>query len=236
LKGIGWIGILHVFTIVVWMIINIFFIILNPIQVQEGQSLAELGIAYYSNFPGYLGFDHGSKALIMLLSISLPIGLFIYLHKLKHFRLQNLIALIAGCSGFAFYGFSLMVQASTVEYAFKTFRLAADDYTQSFATLFYDWAMLEGGLSVSIYVIANLLLAVWVIIHSLGLWRLDFTKKFSLFGLFVGSIHIIGYTISWFFLMQGKQNMHDFNEAVGLLFMVWILIISIKMIRGKMKV
>ena len=74
MKGIGWIGILHVFTIVVWMIINIFFIILNPIQVQEGQSLAELGIAYYSNFPGYLGFDHGSKALIMLLSISLPIG------------------------------------------------------------------------------------------------------------------------------------------------------------------
>lgn len=34
-------------------------------------------------------------------------------------------------------------------------------------------------------------------------------------------------------LMQAKQNMHDFNELVGLLFMLWILIVGIIMIRGK---
>lgn len=36
--------------------------------------------------------------------------------------------------------------------------------------------------------------------------------------------------------MQAKQNMHDFNEAIDLLFMLWILIISVKMIRGKITI
>ncbi|WP_332692986.1 hypothetical protein [Halalkalibacter lacteus] len=106
-------------------------------------------------------------------------------------------------------------------------------YTRQFATLLYEWSMLEGGLSVSIYIIANLLLSTWLITHSAGLYVLDKTKKLSMLGYLTGVLQISGYLLSWFFLMHGKQNMHDFNELVGLLFMFWILIISIKIVRGK---
>lgn len=216
------------------MIINIVFSISNPFHYTEGKTLAEAGIAYYSQFPGYLGADHGSKALIMLLSIALPIGLFIYLKKLENFSLNNTIGLIAGCIGFALYGLSLMLQATTVEYAFNLYNSSEDAYTRQFATLLYEWSMLEGGLSVSIYIMANLLLATWLIVHSAGLNILGKTKKLSILGYITGILQILGYLLSWTFLMQGKQNMHDINELVGLLFVIWILIISIKMVRGKL--
>lgn len=236
LRVIGWFGILHVVIIVVWMVINIIFGMLNPVTISEGDSIAEIGVSYYSNFPGYLGLDHGSKALVMLISILLPIGLFMYLRKKKDFMLLNLIALIAGCLGFAFYGLSLMLQATAAEYAFHLYNSSNDVLARSFSTFLYDWSMLEGGLSVSIYIIANLFLATWVIIHSRGLYILDSSKKLCVFGYFVGILQITGFLISWFFLMQASQNMHDFNEAVGLLFMLWILIISIKMVRGKITI
>lgn len=233
MRVIGWIGVFHVFIIVAWVIVNVIFNLQYPATIQLDQTIAEAGISYYSNFPGYLGLDHGSKGLVMLLSIALPIGLFIFLRKLSNFHLKNLIALIAGSLGFAFYGLSLIIQAATVEYAFKLFSSTKDIYTKSFATLLYDWSMLEGGLSVSIYIVANLLLAIWIIIHSIGLWRLIDLKKLGIYGVIIGSLQIIGYLISWFFLMRGEQNMHNFNEAVGLLMLIWILFISVSMIRGK---
>ncbi|WP_255695058.1 hypothetical protein [Virgibacillus salidurans] len=39
--------------------------------------MAEAGIEYYSNHQGLIGLDHGSKALIMLVSILFPIGLYV---------------------------------------------------------------------------------------------------------------------------------------------------------------
>src|SRR5690625_4246780 len=191
------------------MIINIIFGMLNPVKIGEGDSIREIGMSYYSNFPGYLGLDYGSKALVMLLSVSLPIGLFMYLKKKKDFMLPNLIALIAGCLGFAFYGLSLMLQATAAEYAFNLYSSSDDVVAQSFSTFLYDWSMLEGGLSTSIYIIANLFLATWVIIHSRGLYILKSSKKFSVFGYIVGVLQIVGFLISWFFLMQANQNMHD---------------------------
>lgn len=233
MRVIGWIGIIHVLIIVVWMVINIIFGILNPVTISEGDSIAEIGVAYYSDFPGYLGMDHGSKALIMLASVLLPIGLFMYFRKPKDFKLLNLIGLITGCLGFSFYGLSLMLQATAVEYAVNLYNSNDDIVAKSFSVFLYDWSMLKGGLSVSIYIIANLFLGIWIIVHSRGLFIVDRFKKLSIFGYIVGSLQIIGYLLSWFFLMQANQDMHDFNEVVGLLFMLWILMISIKMIRGK---
>lgn len=236
MRVIGWIGIIHVLIIVVWMVINIIFGILNPVTISEGDSIAEIGVAYYSNFPGYLGMDHGSKALIMLASVLLPIGLFMYFRKQKDFKLLNLIGLVTGCLGFSFYGLSLILQATAVEYAVNLYNSNDDVVAKSFSVFLYDWSMLKGGLSVSIYIIANLFLAIWIIVHSRGLFIVDRFKKLSIFGYIIGSLQIIGYLLSWFFLMQANQNMHDFNEVVGLLFMLWILMISIKMIRGKITI
>lgn len=236
LKVIGWIGVLHVVILVAWMIINIIFGFLNPVTISKSDSIAEIGIAYYSNFPGYLGLDHGSKALVMLLSVLLPIGLFMHLKKKKDFMLLNLIALVTGCLGFAFYGLSLMLQATAVEYAFNLYNTSDDAFSHAFSMFLYDWTMLKGGLSVSIYIIANLFLATWVIIHSYGIHIRNPAKKLCVFGYLVGTFQVIGFLTAWFFLMQANQNMHDVNEAVGLLFMIWILLISIKMIRGKITI
>lgn len=132
MRIIGWIGIFHVIIIVAWMVINIVFSILNPVTIIEGNSIAETGVLYYSNFPGYLGLDHGSKALVMLISILLLIGLFMYLNKNKDFKLLNLIALIVGCIGFSFYGLSLMLQATAAEYAFNLYSSNADVFPSLF--------------------------------------------------------------------------------------------------------
>lgn len=233
MKIIGWIGILHAGVLVIWMAVNILFSLYNPVTFSTNDSMAETGIAFYSNYPGYLGFDHGSKALVMLASIVLPIGIYMYLKKTNDFQLQNSIAVITGCLGFAFYGLSLMLQAVTVEYAFNLYRTNGDIAVQSFAVLLYEWSMLEGGLSVSIYIIANLLIACWVMMHSLGLLRIKKFIKLSIFGMIVGLLLTSGYLLSWFFLMQANQNMHEFNEATGLLFVIWILLISIRMVQGK---
>lgn len=172
----------------------------------------------------------------MLLSISLPIGLFVYLKKFENDSISNIIALIAGCLGFAFYSLSLMLQAATVEYTFKLYQSVDDEYTREFATLLYEWSMLEGGLSVSIYILANILLAIWLILHSRGLYKYNSMKKLGVYGYLTGGLLIIGYLISWYFLMQATQNMHLFNEAIGLLLMGWILVVSIKMIRGEIRI
>ncbi len=232
MRVIGWIGVLHITVIAVWMIINIVFSLSNPINMNEDNPLAENGIAYYSAFPGYLGMDHGSKSLIMILSIAIPVGLFICFKNIEYFRLRNTIALISGCFGFALYGLSLMLQAVTVEYAFNLFNSSEDMYSRQFATLLYDWSMLQGGLSVSIYIIANLLLAAWIILHSIGLSKFLHKKRVSVFGYFTGGLMIAGYLIAWFFLMQGEQSMHNLNEIVGVLFMLWIFFVSMKMIKG----
>lgn len=236
MRVIGWIGMLHVFIITVWLGINVVFNIMNPITFETGKTIAENGIAYYSEFPGYLGFDHGSKAFVFTLSTLLPIGLFIYLKRLKQFDLLNIVALISGCLGFILTGLSLILQAVTVEYAFNLYNTQADEIARGFATHLYEWSMLEGGFSTSIYIIANLGIAIWIIIHSYGLAQLTNTKKLSLFGYIIGSGQIIGLFSAWFFLMQGKQSMHTFNEVIGFFIMIWLLLISIKMIRGKITV
>ncbi|MEJ8767214.1 hypothetical protein WKU33_15360 [Oceanobacillus sp. HCA-5259] len=236
MKAIGWAGIMHVSILIIWMVIHILFNQLNPVVINDEAAMAQTGIEFYSNFPGLLGFDHGSKAFVMLLSVLLPIGLYIHFKELKIFRLKNTIALVAGCSGFTLYGLSLMLQAVTVEYAFNLYRTTEDTVAHSFAVLLYDWAMLEGGLSVSMYILANLCLSCWVMIHSIGLFSFNSFKKIGIFGCIVGAIQIIGSFLAWFFLMQAKQNMHDFNEAIGLLFTIWIAMISFQMIRGKITI
>lgn len=232
---IGWFGIAHVIVIVIWMIVNLVFGLLHPVTIEKGDSLAKIGIEYYSDFQGYLGFDHGSKGLVMIISILLPIGLFTYLKKDRESFLPQLIGLIAGCMGFLLYGLSLILQATAVEYAFSLYNSTNDLNAQSFAIYLYEWSMLEGGLSVSIYIIANILLGIWVITHSKVLYHRYALKKFGVFGYVVGGLLITGYIISWFYLMQAKQNMHDFNEVIGMLFTIWILLVSIKMVRGKIR-
>jgi hypothetical protein len=232
-RVIGWIGITHVCLIIFWMGFHLLFGELHPFPIEEEVRLAQAGLAYYSNYPGLLGFDHGSKALIMILSIVLPIGLFIYLKQRTNFQHQNLIGLIAGILGFSVYGLSLILQAVTVEYAFELYRSTADEVTHTFAALLYEWAMLEGGLSVSMYIIANVCLGCWVIIHSYGLELKN--KLLRWFSYIVGSFLIIGHLASWAFLMRAEQNMHLINEAVGILFLVWLAVISMKMIRKRIR-
>lgn len=92
-----------------------------------------------------------------------------------------------------------MLQAVAVEYAFDLYRSSENAFAHSFAMYLYDWAMLEGGLSVSMYILANLCLGCWVILHSFGLYQANTSKLLFVFGSFVWGLMIIGHIASWFF-------------------------------------
>ncbi|MDV2685984.1 hypothetical protein RYX56_16575 [Alkalihalophilus lindianensis] len=135
-KWIGWVGIFHVLFIVGWIVYNLSHHLIYPAPLLgEDQSLAELGILYYSEHRGLLGFDHGSKSLMMLLSIVLPVGIFYILKRDSAFDLLNMLALVAGVVGFTLYSLSLMLQAVTVEYAFQLFINNNDASAQAFCDI-----------------------------------------------------------------------------------------------------
>ncbi|WP_100372279.1 hypothetical protein [Bacillus sp. FJAT-45037] len=236
MKLVGWFGLFHVFFIVMWMVINIIFSIQNPLELNEGEQPSVIAIEYWSQFPGYLGMDHGSKALLFLLSIMIPIGLYAFIKKVdKQDALQNLVAMICGVLGFVIYSISFMLQATAVEYAINTYSATTDESRQQSATMIMEWTMLEGGFSTSLYILSNFLLAVWLILHAKGLTHLGMSRRFVLFSYVVGALNIIGYSMSWFYLMRGQQVMHDVTEAVGLLFLVWLVWVSVSLIRNGMR-
>src|SRR5690625_6062235 len=148
----------------------------------------------------------------MLISILLSIGLFIYLKRNKNFTLLNIIALVAGCLGFALYGLSLMLQATAVEYAFDLYNSTNDAYAQSFSLYLYEWSMLGGGFSVSIYILANLCLATCVIFHFHGLYVMGCSNRFSIFCYDVALLLMLFYIFLWLFFMYSNIYMIDYNE------------------------
>ncbi|QQK79062.1 hypothetical protein HUG20_03525 [Salicibibacter cibi] len=235
MKFIGWIGIIHAVFIVFWMRFNIIFSIMNPIAIEEGETLAQIGMDYHTSFIGYLAMDHGSKSFMMLLTIAVPIATFYLLKRKVKFELYNIIGLFSGSLGFLLYSLSLMLQASSVAYAFNLYKSDVNEFTDAFALLLYEWTMLEGGFSTSIYILANILIAIWVIILSRGLQLYTSEHKVSVFGLITGILHIIAYLISWVLLMFGMQVIHTLTEAIGLLFVVWIFLVGVVIVKGKLK-
>ncbi|ADC51404.1 hypothetical protein BpOF4_16805 [Alkalihalophilus pseudofirmus OF4] len=232
MRIIGWIGLFHVAGFVTWMVVNLIFQIQNPITIEQDSRLSISVLDYYSQFPGYFGFDHGSKAIILLISAVIPIGIYHLCSGTRSFQMNNLIAFICGSAGFILYALSFILQAAAVSYAIKLYSQAVDETTKQFAALLIEWSMMEGGLSTSIYILANFLIGIWIILHSQGIKNIGFSYRFRLFGYIVGGLLIVSYFIAWFFLMQGTQVMHDVTEVIGILFFVWLTILSISFVKG----
>jgi hypothetical protein len=214
------------------MVVNLIFQIQNPITIEQDSRLSLSVLDYYSQFPGYFGFDHGSKAIILLISAVIPIGIYHLCSGTRSFQMNNLLALICGSAGFILYALSFILQAAAVSYAIKLYSQAVDETTKQFAALLIEWSMMEGGLSTSIYILANFLIGIWIILHSQGLKIIGFSYRFRLFGYSVGGLLIVGYFFAWYFLMQGSQVVHDITEVIGILFFVWLTILSISFIKG----
>lgn len=236
MRILGWIGYFYIFLIIAWILFNIIYAKMAPLDIQDGGNMAKQGISYYSEHRGLIGYDHGSKALSMLLIISFPIFLYERFKRSREFSYLNMMALIAGTLSFFINAVSLMLQAATVEYAFKIYGLSDDSSVQSFATSLYDWAMLQGGLSVSLYIVANLLLSVWVMIHSYALKTFNGYHKIGMLGMFFGVIQIAETLASWAFLMAGKQNLHTVDEIVNFIFLIWLFVISTLLLQKKLDV
>ncbi|GAB3062081.1 hypothetical protein [Virgibacillus ainsalahensis] len=233
MKFVGWVAVVHAFFIVFWMIFNIIFSLIYPLELEEGKSFTELGMEYHSDFIGYLSMDHGSKSLLMLVTIVVPIATYNLLKKKRHFELCNTIGLFAGTLGFFLYSISLMIQAVSVAYAINLFNSDAND---TFALYLYEWVMLEGGFSTSLYILANLLISFWLILHFRGFYRYANIKKISVFGMITGLLLITAYLISWVFLMFGIHMMHMLTEATGLLFLGFILLLGLSLMKDKIRV
>lgn len=231
----GWIGMAHVGVIIGWLIVSAIFFAIFPLDefVDTTLSDAEIGIAYWAEHRGLLGLDHGSKSLVLLLCPIIPVVLFHILKKIKAYQLYNVIALVAGILSFFILSVSLMLQATAVEYAFKLYEQTENAHSQHFAVHLYEWVMLEGGLSVSIYIIANLLLSVWVSIHSYGLMTFYGYNKLAILGFAYASLQVTTVFFTWYFLMRGLQIMHQVNNVIEILFHIWMFALSLQLIRQK---
>lgn len=161
----------------------------------------------------------------MLVTVAIPIGLFCFLKSIPGKKLTNIIGLIFGVIGFMFYSLSLMLQAASVAYSINLYSEATNEFSQQFAVHLFEWTMIEGGFSTSVYILSNLAIGVWILSHSKMLKNLH--PRIAISGLFIGSLHIFSYLSSWFFLMFGRQSIHEFTEAVGLLLLVWLFLIGI---------
>lgn len=228
IKCIGWIAIFHVVFILIWLIINIILSITVPATFDQGVPLMEAGLEYHSTLVGYVAMDHGSKSIVMLVTILVPIGMYFLLPN-KSFA--SVTGLIAGVSGFLIYSVSFMLQAVSVAYAINLYQTHTTEYGRQLAMHVFEWTMLEGGFSTSLYVLSNLLLAGWVILYSKQLFNEN--KRLRLFGYIVGGSLIIGYLTSWVFLMFGHHALHLVTETIGMLFLLWLGLIGMKLVRGQ---
>ncbi|WP_099302759.1 hypothetical protein [Bacillus sp. Marseille-P3800] len=227
MRVVGWIAFVHIFFILMWLIINIITSILYPASFDADRPMMEVGLDYHASLVGYLAFDHGSKSLVMLMTMIVPIGLYHLFHKRSFVELAGLIA---GLSGFLLYALSFMLQAVSVSYAIHLYNdEATNEFGRQFAMYVFDWTMLQGGFSTSLYIMANLLIAVWVILSSTLFSKKS--KALRRIGHIVGILLIVSYLLSWGFLMLGHQNIHLFTETVGMLFLVWLGMLGYKLIK-----
>lgn len=72
----------------------------------------------------------------------------------------------------------------------------------------------------------------WVGLHSYGLLRQEQAKGLARLGFAFSGLPLLTVLVGWFFLMQGQQILHTVDEAVGLLFLVWLGLLSWRCLKG----
>lgn len=230
----GFTAIIYIVVIIGWIVFHIIYSNLNPF-INTGGSMIEQGLHYYSDRFSIVGFDHGTKAILFLFTMIIPITFFIMLHK-KNFHLEiNLIALISGILSYFILSVSFILQATIGQYAVHLYKVANSAFEENFAINMYDLALEKGGFSVSLYIIANILLVIWVFLLSYSMKKVFNDKRIYILGFIYSILLLISQIITFIFLMQGIQNMHDLDELIGLIGLVWFAFLAIRLLKNPVK-
>jgi hypothetical protein len=180
---------------------------------------------YWSQAPYAIGFDHGLKGLYALFFGVVPYWLWRWTGK-RDSPLAH-IGLGAGILSGLVLGMSLDLQGMAVAFAARGY--ASDPHMAAVYTVIGNWAMTDGGLSVSLYVVADLFMALWLVsagtlLRGAGHRWLGWTGTAIAVGLAVSSVQdwaslvlfgadTIGHLL--------QQNMEFFGQ-------VWAAVVAIR--------
>lgn len=198
---VGWIGITFIMQVVLY-----------PVEVQDGSVLEIL--SYYLDHRGYIGLDHGTKGIVFLISSYVPLH-FLYLYR----QTDAVIGAILGTLSMLILSLSFLVQAFTAEFLIS---MLEEPDTTSLAVFLYKGIFLEGALTDSVYIIANLLLACWILFHSRVFNRAGF-HRFYVYGIIVSCIHLLASTFLFFQIFQPNELGDWLSESATFFFIVWFL-------------
>ena len=209
-----YIAILYALVIIGWIVITaVMQFYLYPVE-SNYETVAE-GLDYYQDHRGYMGLDHGTKGVVFLISSLAPL---LFLKFSQSFKAK--IGAFFGSISFLILSTSFFVQAFTAEYIIS---LLNNTGARTTGELIYIWIFLEGGITHSTYLIANILIGVWVILHSYELKKLGYNRLYP-YGIIVAMMHILA---SVFFISQfivpndiGSQ----LTDIATFLFIVWFII------------
>ncbi|MFA1819943.1 hypothetical protein ACDX78_07080 [Virgibacillus oceani] len=219
----GILGIVYVFIILIWIAISaVYQGVLYP---NEALTVNE-GLIYYSDHQWYFGMDHGSKAIAFLLVSILPLILFCMFNRSYHGKklFLNLLGMIFGFSYFMINAVSLIVQAVTATFAINQYSMYLGD--REFARLLFEWAINDGGFSISLYIIANLCMVIWLFAHGYLFYLEMNNKYFFAFSSILAAALLIGAVINFIGIILFQVSVNTLSEMVNILFIFWISYVS----------
>lgn len=214
-----YIAILYAVVIVGWIIITaIMQFFLYPVDTNYN-SIGE-ALDYYQDHRGYIGLDHGTKGIVFLISSLVPL-LFLKVRRDS----STIIGSFFGSISFIILSLSFLFQAFTAEFVIG---MLNNTETRSMAEFVYNWMFLEGGITYSTYLVANIFVGAWVLIHSFELKKLGHTR-FIYYGAVVGIIHIISSFLLMLKLIIPNEIGSTLSDIANFLFIVWFIIYGIKL-------
>ncbi len=182
-------------------------------------------VRYWSHAPYVIGFDHGVKGLFALFFGMVPYWLWRWTGKtdspLAH------IGLGAGILSGLVLGMSLDLQGVAVTFAARGF--AADPHMAPVYTVLGNWAMSDGGLSVSLYVVADLFMAMWLLsagslLRRVGHQWLGWSGVALAAGLAVASLRDWATLI----LLGSDTTTHMMQQNMEFLAQIWVAIVAVR--------
>ena len=182
-------------------------------------------VRYWSHAPYAIGFDHGIKGLYALFFGMVSYWLWRWTGKtnspLAH------IGLVAGILSGLVLGLSLDLQGVAMSFAARGF--AAHPHMAPVYAVFGNWAMSDGGLSVSLYVVADLFMATWLLsagalLRTVGHHWLGWSGVVLAAGLAAASLLDWGSLI----LLGNDAATHMMQQNMEFFAQIWVAIVAIR--------
>ncbi|MFD1067499.1 hypothetical protein [Oceanobacillus locisalsi] len=225
----GTLGVIYIFSIIIWIGIAVVYQgILYPMENQAADQTEWIhnALIYYSEHSWYFSIDHGSKAILFVFVAIFPVLLFTLFRKQEdeNSSILNLIGMLFGVAYFIINAASLMMQAMIMSFVMNRYTTIGSD--REFARQLFEWAVHGGGLSISLYIIANLSMVIWLSTHGYILYVYMQKKKFFYFSVMLSIFLFIGTLINFISMTIYHTNINLLNEVVSFLFIFWIAYVS----------